>query len=1261
MKKSKSLILATLLVLSTLMLRPASAVEPTISEYTSYPIFQLTAVAPNILIMLDNSTSMNSAAYRDTYDHGKTYYGYFEPHKKYSYGSNVFVRNDSGSWDGNFLNWLSMRRIDIARKVLMGGLATSRQGTGNQTNIGETPQIGGYDFTKKFKDLDGSSVPSVSVTPFDSTSELSYVVDDGNFYVNGQTFVIRVDKNMNLYPDEAPGFLDGNIAGVLQKIGGKARWGNEFFNFGTGRGQSGGRIVSTIGTNIPSLITDLQNTACDTWTPLAEAYYVAMQYFKQEPPQSGLDYPNSAVPCSNIGQDPFYNGTEYVSCAKSFVILLTDGGSTMDQMVPNDLKEYDSATKTLSGFTDSGSHYLDDIALYARTNDLRQDLDGDQNLILYTIYAFGDEDASKNAMAESLLKNAAKNGGFVDKNGTNRPDLPEEYDANGDNDPDTYYRAEDGYQLESTLLAAVNDILRRAASGTAVSVLAASGEGEANMVQAYYVPNVPSGYTDIKWVGFLQSIWVDPDGNLREDTDGDWALDLTKDNVITYYTDPSNGDTRVKKFHVSSTNLFPDTSANPDETAALNQVSALWEAGKNLWLRSAAGRRIFTFIDKNANGVVDEPLVGFFDTNGEAVSFEEASAPALKPYFGVRDDTAWRYLGANWDTRVTNLINYIRGTDITGLRSRTIDGQVWKLGDIVQSTPVSISKPPDNFHIIYSDESYQFFYDAFKNRETVVYVGANDGMLHAFTSWKYDATSHQYSKPEGAGTSEAIGDELWAYIPQSLLPHLKWLPDPNYTHVFYVDLKPKVFDAKILPDDTHYTDDGDEDNWGTFVLVGLNMGGKQISATGDFDYSGTVGSTESRTFTPSFALLDVTEPRNPRLMWEKTFAGLGMTTSVPAIVRVKDQWFAVFGSGPTNYDGSSSQRAHVFVVDLKTGAPYKSASNDWLFETAESSAFMNSPVSLDVDLNYNVDAVYFGETYLQGGTWQGKVYKVAVPAVNAAGQYDSVSTSTYPDNPLDSNNPWRFWPLFNATKPVTTSVLLSQDGSGNVWLYGGTGRYLSTEDKINTDTQYIFGIKDPFFNKAHTPTGAFADNYYHNYTAGLQLQITDLFNGDSFVVLDDGSVYEEDGSLFGFWKDLLVTARAEDGWIRTLTISKERVLNKPSILAGIVFTPSFIPNGDICGAGGESYLYAFHYETGTAYYKPAFSTRTEIVALQGVEMMKTVERLYLGLGKASSLGIHVGLEQGATGFVQQSTGNILTEPLNPALFVKSGLRSWQER
>ncbi|GAH87857.1 unnamed protein product, partial [marine sediment metagenome] len=199
------------------------------ADYTSYPIFQVNTVEPNILIILDNSASMNAQAYTGAYDHNTKYYGYFEPYKRYRYGSNIFVRDTSGAWDGNFLNWLTMRRIDVARKALMGGLATSRQGGGNQTNIGETPP-GGYDFTKGYDDTG-------DVTPFTSGTYYTYLVDDGNFYVDGNTYVIRVAKNMNTHPDEAYNFVDGNIAGVLQKIGGKARWGNEFFNYGTGKGE----------------------------------------------------------------------------------------------------------------------------------------------------------------------------------------------------------------------------------------------------------------------------------------------------------------------------------------------------------------------------------------------------------------------------------------------------------------------------------------------------------------------------------------------------------------------------------------------------------------------------------------------------------------------------------------------------------------------------------------------------------------------------------------------------------------------------------------------------------------------------------------------------------------------------------------------------------------------------------------------------------------------------------------------------------------
>jgi type IV pilus assembly protein PilY1 len=1272
----RSRIILTIGVFASLVLSayPGLGAEPSMADYTCYPIFQVSTVEPNIFIILDNSGSMNFQAYTGAYDHNTEYYGYFEPYKKYTYGSNVFERDASGAWDGNFLNWLTMRRVDVARKVLMGGLATSRVGGGNQTNIGETPAQSNRDFTKNYDDTDG-------VTPLSAGTSYAYLVDAGYFYVDADSngtyssdeiYVIKVDKDMNLYPDEAYNFnADGNLAGILQKIGSKARWGLEFFNYGTGNLESGGSIIRTIGTNMTDLITSIQNTACSTWTPLAEAYYVGVQYYKQEAVQDGLDYPNNVIPDDKVGQDPYYNGTEFVHCAKGFVIMLTDGASTKDMMIPDSLKDYDNDGNDPGSYPDAGSDYLDDIALYARTTDLRSStvgktaLDGDQNIILYTIYAFGDDPD-----AEGLLKDAAKNGGFIDKDGDNRPNLQEEWDADTNGVPDTYFKADNGYELEAKMLQAVNDILKRAASGTAVSVLATSGEGEGNLIQAYFRPVVPTGLTEVKWVGYLQSLWVDPYGNLREDTIHDQALDVEGDKVITYFLDTATGDTKIKRFSVSHVDPYPDVDSDPYEVLELHEIIPLWEAGSLLAQRSANDRKVFTYIDKDQDGIVDETANNPFNDSGEVVKFHTDSASSIKPYLGVKDDATWSYLGANHDNRVTNLINYIRGNDISSLRTRTIDGNVWKLGDIVHSTPVSISKPPDNFHIIYGDESYEAYYDAVKDRETVVYVGANDGMLHAFTSWEYDVATKEYTRPTVAPGTENIGDELWAYIPQSLLAHLKWLPSPDYTHVYYVDLKPKVFDAKILPDDTHYTDTDTDDNWGTLLLCGFNMGGRHIQAEDDFDYNAGTSDTVTD-FYPSYACIDVTDPRNPTLLWDRTYTDLEMTTSTPAIVKVKDKWFAVFGSGPSDCDGDSAKEGHIFVVDLKTGDAYSNvaqfgagATNGWLFETNESDAFMNSPASLDKNLNYNVDAIYFGESYYSG-SWKGKLYKVTVPWVDGSGNYDGSDVSNYSDDPLDSTNPWQLSTFFDATKPITAPVALSLDTYGNVWVYGGSGRYLGTDDKSNSDTQYIFGIKDPFFNPQTERS-----TYYHEYSSNLTLGLSNLFDADPYIITTDGMV---SGGLSRItnWDDLLAAVRNTedqgtypdyfDGWYRTLSTSKERILAKPSLLGGIVFVPSFVPNEDICGFGGNSYFYGLYYETGTPYYEPVFETGTATIEIDGQQMEKVLGKIELGSGKASSLGVQVGMEEGAKGFVQQSTGTIVSETISPAFNIKSSLRSWQEK
>jgi type IV pilus assembly protein PilY1 len=121
------------------------------------------------------------------------------------------------------------------------------------------------------------------------------------------------------------------------------------------------------------------------------------------------------------------------------------------------------------------------------------------------------------------------------------------------------------------------------------------------------------------------------------------------------------------------------------------------------------------------------------------------------------------------------------------------------------------------------------------------------------------------------------------------------------------------------------------------------------------------------------------------------------------------------------------------------------------------------------------------------------------------------------------------------------------------------------------------------------------------------------------------------------------------------------MIAKPSVLGGMVFMPSFVPNSDICGFGGNSYLYGLYYETGTAHIEPTFQDGTNPITINGDDKTQVLDRTDLGYGKASSLGIHVGQEEGAKGYIQQSTGTVLNEDLTPPLNVKSGLRCWREK
>jgi type IV pilus assembly protein PilY1 len=879
----------------------------------------------------------------------------------------------------------------------------------------------------------------------------------------------------------------------------------------------------------------------------------------------------------------------------------------------------------------------------------------------------------------TLLKNplyyAAKWGGFDDQNGNDIPDIDSEWDSNHDGTPDHYFYVTNPLELEEQLNASLGLIAANTASGTSASVLASSDTGDGTLLQAYFRPITETTAGEVKWLGALQSLWVDDHGLVREDTNGNLKLDPSVDKILQF--DVVNGETKIKRYDVSAGNPYPDLTTSGYDWVNMDEIHPIWEAGSVLANTAPSDRHIFTTTDGSA-------LTDFTTTNKDSI----------KNLLGVTDADITRFpdanidlLGSDVDSRAQTLIQYVRGTDSTSLRSRTVDGKVWKLGDIVHSTPVSVSKPVEQYDAIYSDPSYGAYYSAEKNRQTVVYVGGNDGMLHAFTAWKYNSATDTFDEPPSTerygNQGETIGDELWAYIPKALLPHLKWLSDPQYAHSYYVDLTPKIFDAKIAG--------ASHDQWGTFLLLGLNMGGKDID----------VGPASSpSTFKPSYTLLDITDPVNPKLMWERTYEGMGMSRSTPCVIKVggthfdvqgqsitptSAKWLAVFGSGPHGdyaYDGVSDQPGRIFVVDLVTGDPIGENGHDYLFTTSDN-ATINSPVALDKGLTYEVNALYFGESIIANPSnptsgWTGKAWSIDTygswvnrdPNGDLDPDYWPVTTDPTrwhshlllkEFRPVQTGNP-----PATSLGPITAPMAVSVDWFDNVWVYFGTGRYLSQDDTTDTHQQYLFGLKDPLFAKARNYASA-------AYVSGADQNIDKdkLLNASRYRIKADRTVeYFDDSNswvAFGDWQKLLDLVRQSsssdtdwlDGWSRNLMVTvgppplpSERCISKFSILGGAVFAPAYSPSEDVCEFGGTSTLYGLYFETGTPYYKALLPPNT------GTYME---DKTTVGQGAPPPIsGIAINKSESGKAFLQLSTGAVVEVNVNSALKLKSRMVDWHD-
>ena len=502
-------------------------------------------------------------------------------------------------------------------------------------------------------------------------------------------------------------------------------------------------------------------------------------------------------------------------------------------------------------------------------------------------------------------------------------------------------------------------------------------------------------------------------------------------------------------------------TTTPFQTVALSSsgvsnVQPMWEGGRRLallspgttcessnsWPKSgvmsqggSTCRRILTWADIDNNGsVTSGDVTSGSVTSPEALEVSTANAATLCPYLGAKvviycnstnaaaitnadvsaggDSVLLGMTNCVGLTRkvcaqneATNIIKWIRGEAVSGLRVRTFNvvndaGSIvqaqWKLGDVIDSAPVVLGAPRERFDVNYGDATYAQFFQRYKDRRNVAYIGANDGMLHAFNAGFFltegsqidgtgptvqvrftttpkqphtstncsglpcDAAVTQYSFRTDA---PPLGAELWAFIPQDLLPQLRWLTTANYDHTYYVELAPKVTDVRIFCNDqvtiascVQGTNADHPGGWGTILIGGFRLGGSCNACTSgkgtprvvqaDFNYDGDTTDTgdgasggssknsDYRVFLSSYFVLDITNPeKEPRLLWVFRDDDLGLTTASPAVLRVNpsgdaktsstnEKWYVVFGTGPTHHDGFSTQGAQTFVVDLKLGPVY---------------------------------------------------------------------------------------------------------------------------------------------------------------------------------------------------------------------------------------------------------------------------------------------------------------------------------------------------
>jgi type IV pilus assembly protein PilY1 len=506
-----------------------------------------------------------------------------------------------------------------------------------------------------------------------------------------------------------------------------------------------------------------------------------------------------------------------------------------------------------------------------------------------------------------------------------------------------------------------------------------------------------------------------------------------------------------------------------------------WRAGEHVAAYNS--RNIFTYGASGGSTFPSSTQSTALGTAATALGLPDATA--LADYLKGRPDREKRNAGVLRD-RTTR--HSVTDAIIPGL-----------LGDIVDSSPYYVA---DN---------------------QTVFVGANDGMLHAF-----DASNTTANATNTAGG----GTERFAYIPRGItMARLAELADPAYgtntttkPHRFFVD-GPIVVSTRARTPGANY-------------LVGaLGRGGRGVYG------------------------LNVTNPgafTTGNVLWDHT-AGTGLednmgnVISEPLISKLNTNvTAAVVANGPNSVTGTAS----LFIINLANGSTIHE------FDTGTTDNGLSAPRAVDVNADGKVDFFFAGD--LKGTLWRFDV------------------------SDDDSSN----WPapsvVFTGStdQPISSAPGVARDPTtGKIWVFFGTGRYMTSDDQASTTTQSYYGV-----------TVGTAGTDGNNLTiANLDqrtIHVVDASTGRRAFEPAETSI---DASKSGWYIDLNDPPGVG-----------ERVISAPLIYDNILIFSSIVPPSSAtvnsCDAGGSGYINALDAFSGTSLDTPFFTAIPLITDDDGDEL-----------------------------------------------------------